>query len=58
MPTRVYWADGGTDSIGVANLDGTGVNQSFITGGRTPVGIAVNGQHIYWTNAEGGGSTP
>ena len=33
----VYWANNGTDSIGRANLDGTGVNQSFITGAGHPL---------------------
>ena len=39
-----------TGTIGGANLDGTGVNQNFITGANTPAGVAVDGQHIYWTN--------
>ena len=45
----VYWTnDNGT--IGRANLDGTGVNQSFITGlGTSPQGVAVDGAHAYWT---------
>ena len=29
---HVYWTNSGTGTIGRANLDGTGVNQSFITG--------------------------
>jgi virginiamycin B lyase len=46
----VYWTndDGGT--IGRANLDGTEVNQSFIGGANSPIGVAVNGTHIYWAN--------
>ena len=47
---HIYWANSGGDTIGRANLDGTGVNQSFITGARYPHGVAVDGQHIYWTN--------
>ena len=44
----VYWGND-TDTIGRSNLDGSGVNQSFIT---TPVyGVAVDGQYVYWTNA-------
>src|SRR5918911_204635 len=45
----VYWANSGTNSIGRANLDGTGADQSFITGANAPVGVAVDGAHIYWT---------
>jgi len=37
-------------SIGRANLDGTGVNSSFIplASAAGPVDLAVDGQHIYW----------
>jgi len=47
---HIYWANLFSDTIGRANLDGTGVNQSFITGASTPVGVAVDGQHVYWGN--------
>jgi sugar lactone lactonase YvrE len=46
----VYWANSSSNTIGRANLDGTGVNQSFITAADDPFGVAVDGQHIYWTN--------
>ena len=46
----IYWA--GIDSIGRANLDGTGVDQNFILTGD-PRDIAVDGEHIYWTTASG-----
>ena len=39
------------NTIGRANLDGTGVNQSFITGASSPHGVAVDGGHVYWANA-------
>jgi hypothetical protein len=39
---HVYWANGNTDTIGRANLDGTGVDQSFITGAQYPAGLAVD----------------
>src|SRR5436190_846943 len=50
----VYWANQ-NGTIGRANLDGTGVNQRFITGTTTSenqaaAGIAVDAAHIYWTN--------
>ena len=43
-------------TIGRANLDGTGTNQSFITGANGPCGVAVAGGFIYWANW--GVSTP
>jgi virginiamycin B lyase len=46
----VYWANSGTNSIARANLDGTGADQSFITGANAPEGVAVDGAHIYWAN--------
>ena len=45
------------NTIGRANLDGTGVNQSFITGVSNAVGIAVDGTYVYWTQTAGGTST-
>jgi hypothetical protein len=52
----IYWAnlnilafDGTT--IGRANLDGTGVDDSFITGAAGPCGVAVNSSHVYWQNS-------
>lgn len=53
----VYWTNqapmscpspGG--SIGRANLDGSLVDQTFITGADAPNGVAVNGTDIYWAN--------
>ena len=38
-------------AIGRANLDGTGVDESLI-GGIDPTGVAVDGEHIYWTWSE------
>jgi len=42
---EIFWANG--DSIARANLDGTGVDQSFITGALNPGGIAVDADHLY-----------
>ena len=39
---HIYWATL-AGSIGRANLDGTGVNQSFIGGISVPVGVAIGG---------------
>jgi sugar lactone lactonase YvrE len=32
------------------------VDQSFITGATGPRGVAIDGAHVYWTHAAGGGS--
>jgi hypothetical protein len=45
--SRIYWTN--ASGIGVANLDGTGVDPRFIPAGQ-PSGLAVTGQYIYWTN--------
>ena len=54
----VYWATTGSPTtgttIGRANLNGTGANQSFITGASRPTGVAVDGAHIYWSNFASG----
>ena len=49
----VYWVNQKSSALGRANLDGTGVNQSFITGASAPEGVAVDGQYLYWTNHAG-----
>jgi hypothetical protein len=51
----IYWGNTGSGAqgsgaIGRANLDGTGANQSFITGATFPAGVAVDAQHVYWDN--------
>ena len=40
--TSIYWANQTPGTIGRANLDGTDVNQSFITGANFPFDIAVS----------------
>jgi hypothetical protein len=52
----LYWAHRGNETgttLGRANLNGTGVNQSFIGGATGPVGVAVDSAHIYWANTFG-----
>jgi len=48
----VYWSNGNGaqtfGSIGRANLDGTAVDQEFITG--TLGDVTVDGAHVYWSN--------
>ena len=48
--SHIYWAD--LDSIGRANLDGSGVEQNFVsfTGFPNVCGVAVNGTHVYWAD--------
>jgi len=49
----VYWANYGLamgTTLGRANLDGTGVTQTFTSVPNSPTGVAVDDQHVYWTN--------
>src|SRR5450759_2023829 len=49
---HIYWANG--SNIGRANLDGTGVNQSFIAGANADT-VVVKNNHLYWENHNGQG---
>jgi hypothetical protein len=59
----VYWANsdaptfnGGNSTIGRANLNGTGVSQTFINSPGTvqgPCGLAVTDSYIFWGNLNG-----
>jgi virginiamycin B lyase len=54
----LYWTDNqgpGPGTIARSGLDGTGVDQRFITAVRDPEGVAVYGSHIYWTSARNTG---
>src|SRR5262249_35810437 len=56
-PVHLYWANDtpGRGTIGRARLDGTGVEQSFVSGtGRRPCGVGLDRKHIYWGEARGG----
>jgi virginiamycin B lyase len=53
-PPHIYWTNFGTGTIGRANLDGTGVNQSFIAASSRPEQVTVNGNYIYWTDFDAG----
>ena len=55
--SHIYWSNSGQDgtttnqnSIGRANLDGSGVSQTFITGGSVPYGLAVDDLGITGTS--------
>ena len=52
-PGHLYWANSGNGTIMEANLDGTNP-QTIVTGQSNPVGIAVDAQHLYWTNGGNG----
>jgi hypothetical protein len=45
------WTNFDTNTIGRADLDGSNVNQSFITGASQPFGVAVDAEHLYWANS-------
>jgi Low-density lipoprotein receptor repeat class B len=52
----VYWSEGSPNSsIGRAKINGSGLNNAFITGLNDPHGIAVDSKYIYWS--QGGSST-
>jgi virginiamycin B lyase len=55
---RIYWANPTKDSIGRAKLNGneasTEVEEEFIAGAENPRDVAVDSEHIYWTNAGDG----
>jgi virginiamycin B lyase len=46
----IYWTNSYPDEIGRANYDGTGIDQSFITGAVNPSGLAVSDDYIYWSD--------
>src|ERR1700734_1376748 len=44
----IYWTNG--HWIGRAHLNGTDVDQNFITGAHYATGIAVSAGYVYWAN--------
>lgn len=50
---HIYWVNHGANTIGRANLDGTSVQQNFITGASGPTSVTVDASHIYWSDANG-----
>jgi hypothetical protein len=54
----VYWANTGSgNSIGRAKINGTALNNNFIGGLNNVHGVAVDSQHVYWTQGSGASST-
>jgi hypothetical protein len=51
---HIYWSEPGQNAIGRADIGGTNVNTTFITGANNPQGVVVDGSHIYWTNSGNG----
>ena len=47
----VFWANSRTDTIGRANLDGSGVVENLISGASYPPSVAVDGRYVYWVNS-------
>src|SRR5262249_54290842 len=56
---HVYWSDPDNGTIGRANLDGSGVTQTFITGAQQPASVGASGSDVYWSNTPilGGGNS-
>jgi virginiamycin B lyase len=48
---HVYWANASGNTIGRADLDGTDVDENFISGASGPSNVLVHGQYLYWGNA-------
>jgi hypothetical protein len=60
---HIYWSEPeaargpsghGIDNIWQANLDGTSLDRSFVTGLAIPWPVAVGGQFLYWSDSEAG----
>ena len=64
LPAHIYWTNPetsrgaggpGIETVARANIDGTGIDKSFITQGPShPEAIAINAHFIYWVQAETG----
>jgi DNA-binding beta-propeller fold protein YncE len=58
-PNMIFWGDNSANTIGEANLDGTGNGHNWNTGAATvgnPYGTAIDptGNKIFWANDQGG----
>jgi virginiamycin B lyase len=52
-PQHLYWPNNGSNAIGKSSIDGTEINQSFITeDAEESAAIVVMGSYIYRTNAQ------
>jgi virginiamycin B lyase len=50
--THLYWTNPGKNTIGRSNLNGSGIEQSFIPDAGQPQGLAVDAAHLYWSAAQ------
>jgi hypothetical protein len=48
----IYWANQGSHSLSRTNLNGSGVDNSFLDTDGLPTGVAVNGANIFWTQIQ------
>ncbi len=46
----LIWANSSTNTIGRANLDGTGANLSLVTGAARPIAVAADSSFMNWIN--------
>ncbi len=53
----VYWANSGQTTIGRAKLNGSAVNNAFISGLTDVHGVAIDSRFIYWTQGSGATSS-
>ena len=56
-PDYLFWGnygDGNTGGIGRADIQAASATDAFITGIKTPDGVASDGTYIYWTNRTDG----
>src|SRR4051812_37801563 len=60
---HLYWSEPvtsrgpsgtGINTIWRANVNGSSVDKSFVTGLRIPGAVAVNSSHVYWSDEEAG----
>jgi streptogramin lyase len=48
----IYWGNFAFNTIGRANPDGSGANQSFLSA-SSPYGVAIDSEYLYWANFGG-----
>ena len=52
----LVWANNSSGTIGRANVDGSNVNQSFLGGAPSTLGVAAGGGYVFWSNTTGSAS--
>ncbi len=46
----IYWSEGGLPNICRGNIDGTGIDYSWLTGCSEPISIQVDDNFVFWIN--------